>query len=428
MPEHFAAADSAVGLTRRSLLKVGGVAAAAASLPAPARALSGPRIAVVGAGAFGGWTAWWLARRGARVSLFDSWGPGNSRSSSGGETRVIRGMYGADRIYTEWVVRSFALWREAARSWGAELYHPTGALWMFRGDDAYARAAIPVMAEFGLAVESFAPAEAAKRWPQIDFKGVSHLHYEPEAGYLLARNACRLVAEAVVREGGSYQQSDVRPGPIVDGKMSALRLHDGGSAEFDAVIFACGPWLGELFPELLGPHLAPTRQEVFYFGTPAGDTRFEEGNLPVWIDFGERIHYGIPGNQLRGFKIADDTHGDRIDPTSFDRLPRPETLERIRGFVAERFPALARAPLVETRVCQYTNTADGHYLIDRHPAASNVWLVGGGSGHGYKNGPALGEKLAGWVLGDGEPPARFRLAGRGEAEGGGKSQLRSSSG
>ena len=415
-----------LSLTRRALIGGGTVLAAAAAVPAPARAAAAPRVAVVGAGAFGGWTALWLQRRGARVSLFDSWGPGHSRSSSGGETRVIRGMYGADRIYTEWVVRSFALWREAAESWKAELYHPTGALWMFRGDDAYARAAKEVMAENGLLVESPNLETAAKRWPQIDFQGVAQVHYEPQAGYLLARNACRYVAEALVAEGGEYRQVAVKPGKIEGGRMRSLHLQSGETAEFDAIVFACGPWLGGLFPELVGPHLAPTRQEVFYFGTPATDPRYEEGSMPVWVDFGERIFYGIPGNQLRGFKIADDSHGDRIDPTSFDRLPRPEAVERARAFLGERFPGLRGAPLVETRVCQYTNTADGHYLIDRHPEAPNVWLLGGGSGHGYKLGPALGEKVAGWVLGDGTPPDRFRLGPRGSALEGGKSQLRSS--
>lgn len=424
-------------ITRRLLLA--GAAAAAAPLPAAAsaepapkpaaaRPLGGARVAVIGAGAFGGWTALWLARRGAKVSLYDTWGPGHARASSGGETRVIRGMYGADRIYTEWVVRSFALWREAAQSWGSELYHPAGALWMFHGDDAYARSAKPVMAENGLAVETLDPRAARKRWPQIDFAGIQNVHYEPEAGYLLARQACREVAAAFVREGGTYRQGEVWPGAIENGRMRHLEIGDGSRAEFDHLVFACGPWLGDLFPEVAQPHLAVTRQEVFFFGTPAGDPRYEEGRMPIFIDFGERIFYGIPGNQHRGLKIADDSHGDKIDPTVLERLPRPEALARARAFLAARFPGMSNAPLVETRVCQYTNTADGHYLIDKHPEARNVWLVGGGSGHAFKLGPAAGEKIAGWVLGDGEPPARFRLGNRGTVDTGGKSQLRGGEG
>lgn len=431
---HDAVSSAAARMTRRALLAAGSAATAAAALPlgaqptpspAPRGAGSGPRVAVIGAGAFGGWTALWLARRGARVSLFDTWGPGHARSSSGGETRVIRGMYGADSVYTEWVVRSFALWREAATSWNADLYHPAGALWMFRGDDAYARAAKPVMAASGLTVETFDPRAAKKRWPQIDFAGVEHVHFEPEAGYLLAREACRRVVDALVREGGSYRQGEVWPGAIENGRMQSLEIGDGTRAEFDSLVFACGPWLPKMFPDIAAPHLAVTRQEVFFFGTPAGDPRYEEGRLPIFIDFGERIFYGIPGNQHRGLKIADDSHGEVIDPTELERLPRPDALARARAFLASRFPGMSNAPVVENRVCQYTNTADGHYLIDRHPEAQNVWLVGGGSGHAFKLGPAAGEKIAGWVLGDGKPPERFRLGDRGKVDQGGESQLRS---
>lgn len=409
-------------LTRRSILLGGAGAAAVLAQGARATTWSGkrPRVAVIGAGAFGGWTALSLLRRGVQTTLFDAWGPGNSRSSSGGETRVIRGMYGADRIYTEWVVRSFALWQAAEELWRAQVYHSTGALWMFRGDDAYARAAQPLMTELGLTVERPSLREAQKRWPQIDFSGVAHLHFEPQAGYLLAREACRRVAETFVAEGGVLRQEQVLPGAVKSGRMNEI-VTNGGPETFDFLVFACGPWLGKLFPAL-AEMLAPTRQEVFFFGPPAGNQGFAESRLPIWIDFGERIFYGIPGNQHRGFKIADDSHGDLIDPTSFDRLPRPEALERARAFIGRRFPALAGAPLLETRVCQYTNTADGHFLIDRHPEAENVWLVGGGSGHGFKLGPALGEQVAGWVLREGSPPERFHV--RGPARSGGASQLR----
>ena len=179
------------------------------------------------------------------------------------------------------------------------------------------------------------------------------------------------------------------------------------SLEADVYVFACGPWLGKLFPDVLGSASA-TRQEVFFFGTPAGD-RASARTLPVWIDFGERIFYGIPGNDHRGFKVADDTRGEPFDPTSGERTPTPEALARRAAPLAGRFPALAGAPLLESRVCQYENSPDGHLLIDRHPGRRNVWLVGGGSGHGFKLGPAVGEHAAALVLGEAEPLPLFRL-------------------
>ena len=412
-------------ITRRRLLQGAALAGAAAAWPRARRAAARrPRSVVVGAGAFGGWTARWLRRRGADVTLLDAWGPGNSRASSGGETRVIRGMYGADRSYSEWVVRSFAIWAESARAWGADLYHPTGALWLFRGDDAYARAAAPILSDLGLPAGPLELAETARRFPQVDLRGVRHVWFEERAGYLEARAACQRVAATLIAEGGAYRRAEVRPGPIAGGRMAAARLGDGTTIAADVFVFACGPWLGGVFPDVVGGGIRPTRQEVFYFGTPAGDSRFSEGAMPVWIDFGERVFYGIPGNLERGFKVADDTHGDQVDPSTLERTPSAAALERARALLAERFPALAAAPLLESRVCQYENTPDGHYLIDRHPAAANVWLVGGGSGHGFKLGPALGEAVAGWVLDGGAPPERFGVARLGEAREE-ESQLRS---
>jgi len=163
---------------------------------------------------------------------------------------------------------------------------------------------------------------------------------------------------------------------------------------------------------VIGDRVRPTRQEVFFFGTPPGDTRFTEGALPVWADHGAGFIYGIPGNEWRGFKIADDTRGPPFDPTDGERIPTPETLRAARDYLALRFPGLKNAPLVESRVCQYENSPDEHFIIDRHPAAANAWLVGGGSGHGFKHGPAVGELVAGLVL-DANPPAlppEFRLA------------------
>jgi glycine/D-amino acid oxidase-like deaminating enzyme len=371
------------------------------------------KVVVMGAGAFGGWTALWLRRAGAEVTLLDAWGPGHSRSSSGGDSRVIRGMYGPDRLYTEWVVRSFALWKEAEAAWGERLYHRTGALWMFQEDDGYADASIPLLRDAGLEVETLAPAAAARRFPQVDFDGVESVYFEPEAGYLTARRACQAVAAAFTEEGGVYRTAEARPGPLAGGALERLEVAGGSALDFitaDLYVFACGPWLGRLFPDVIGEQgVRPTRQEVFYFGTPPGDLRYQEEGMPVWIDFGERIFYGIPGNEQRGFKVADDTRGAPIDPTTAERTVTPAELERARGALARRFPALAGAPLLGAEVCQYENSPDGHFLLDRHPRAGNVWILGGGSGHGFKLGPALGEAAARLILDDGTPPAAFGL-------------------
>jgi sarcosine oxidase len=383
-----------------------------AALPLAARALvapSAPRIAVIGAGAFGGWTALHLRRLGAHVELIDSWGPGNARSSSGGESRVIRAIYGQDRPYVEMVKRAYELWEDLDASTDQTLYVETGALWMHRGDDAYVRSSLPILKDLGFIVDKLTVEEAARRYPQIDFRGVQSVYFERRAGALSARRACITVRDAFQKAGGSYRTAYVEPGPIANGSLSALRLGDGSRVEADAYVFACGPWLGRLFPEVLGDKIHPSRQEVFYFGAPRGSERYLPGHLPVWIDFGERIIYGLPDIDGRGFKVADDTRGEPIDPTSTDRTPSPEAIARARQLLAERFPELAKAPLLESRVCQYENSPDGHLIIDRHPQAANVWFAGGGSGHGFKLSPAVGEIAAKRILAGKEVPALFRL-------------------
>ena len=356
-------------------------------------------VAVVGAGAFGGWTALSLLRAGHRVTLVDAWGAGNSRASSGGETRVIRAVYNGSRDYSRMAARALVLWRQAEQQWKRPVYVRTGAVWMAAPDDSYVRKSIEPMKAVGLTVQEMSPAEAARRFPQMGFRDVRTVFFEPEAGMLTARLACELVRETFVREGGTYQQGLVRPPSASGARLTRIDLGNGSTIAADRYVFACGPWMGRLFPDVVGRRIVATRQEVFFFGTPAGDPRYDAPGQPVWVHLGQRLMYGLPSWERRGLKIADDTAGPEVDPTSVDRVPSPDALSRARAMIAERFPGMAGAPIVETRVCQYEASTDGNYLIDRHPGLENVWLIGGGSGHGFKMGPAIGEHVAALVDG-----------------------------
>jgi sarcosine oxidase len=368
-------------------------------------------VAVIGAGAFGGWTALNLLRRGARVTLLDAWGPGNSRSSSGGETRIIRGTYGPSQPYTKMAAHALRLWKEHETRWARGLLHRAGVLWMATSiDDQFERGSLPLLREAGIAYEELSGREVGSRWPQINVEDVRWAIYEPDGGFLSARVACQAVVEGFVAEGGEYRQVAVVPHDLETGIRDGLMLSDGSKLIADQYVFACGPWLGELFPEAIGKRIRPTKQDVFFFGTPVGDDRFSEARLPVWADHRDRFVYGIPASDGRGFKIADDTRGPEFDPTSGERVASGEGIRMARDYVAFRFPAMKDAPLLETRVCQYENSPDNHLIIDRHPVADNVWLVGGGSGHGFKHGPALGEMLAGWVMEGQDPDPLFKLS------------------
>lgn len=377
---------------------------------AKVQSVRGKSFVVVGAGAFGGWTALYLQRQGARVTLIDAWGAGNARASSGGETRVIRSVYGPDRIYLELVKRAFVLWQENQQRWQAPLYYRTGALWLCSHDDAYVRQSLPIAQELGIHIDALELTDAAKRYRQINFDGVQQVYFEPEAGFLLARRACQVVCEQFVREGGIFVESAARPGHFEQARLANVQLAGGDAVAADFFVFACGPWLGSMFPSILGEYIRPSRQEVFYFGTPLGSGDFAAGRLPVWIELGKRIFYGIPAADGRGFKVADDTRGAAFEPTSGDRTPTEAGCAVARRLLAQRFPILRDAPLLEARVCQYENSPDGHLIIDRHPEAGNVWLMGGGSGHGFKLGPALGEWMAGVVSGELPAQPAFSLA------------------
>jgi len=382
---------------------------------------SKPHIAVIGAGAFGGWTALHLLERGASVTLLDAWGPGNSRASSGGETRVMRGTYGPDQPYTEMAARALKLWTKYERRWKRQFLHRTGVLWMASGrnnDDAFERGSLKALRAAKIKFQELSTAQMTKRWPQINFEGIQWGIFEPECGYLDARASCQAVVEAFVssggklgeKSGGKYRQLAALADGLENGPLRSIPLSDGSRLKADCYVFACGPWLGKLFPQAVGGLIQATKQDVFFFGTPAGDDRFSDAHLPVWADHRGRFRYGIPGSDRRGFKIADDTRGPAFDPTNGERAISPETLRDIREYVGFRFPALKDAPLVETRVCQYEQTPDSHFIIDRHPEMENVWIVGGGSGHGFKHGPAIGEMMAELILEDREPDAFWRLA------------------
>jgi len=405
----------ATNSSRRTFLKTSAIAGAAylASSPTLAGSLK-TSVIVVGAGAFGGWSALQLLRSGAKVTLLDAWGPGNSRASSGGETRVIRATYGPVGIYTRMVARALQMWQENEQRWNLKLFFKSGALRMAGADDSYERAALPLLKEAGVRYEKLSTADCAKRWPQMNFEGVSWSILEPDSGYLAARRGCEAVLNAFLKEGGQYRQAQVTPGPVTSHRMQGISISSGETLTADNYVFACGPWLGKVLP-YLAPVITPTRQEVFFFGTAAGDLRFTDTQLPVWIDGSgqpvgsDHLFYGIPGNHWRGFKMADDARGPVIDPTTMERRISDEGLTAARAYLRLRFPAMAGAPLVESRVCQYENSTDHDFILDRHPEAENTWIVGGGSGHGFKHGPAMGEMVSNAVLGLKTPPSEMSL-------------------
>src|SRR5258705_180905 len=367
-------------------------------------------VVVIGAGVFGAWTAWHLGQRGKRVLLVDAYGPANARASSAGESRIIRMGYGADELYTRWSQKSLMQWKEFFAATRQNLFHETGVLWLAGKEDTRLRETADTLRRCGVPFEEFSRAELDRRYPQIGLDGITKSLLEPKSGVLMARRAVAAVVEDAARCGAEYWVAQVAE-PHGAGSIKAVVSSSGERIEAGAFVFACGAWLGKVFPEILGSRTFPSRQEVFFFGVPAGDARYAPPALPTWL-FQEDEIYGMPDLESRGLKIAVDRHGERVDPDTRSRLASTAGAEEARHFVEQRFPALRGAPIVETRVCQYENTWNGDFLIDRHPEIEKVWLVGGGSGHGFKHGPVVGEYVAGRIFGGVTEVPRFSLASK----------------
>ena len=405
-------------MTRRSAIKAG-AAAAAAAVDAPSVAASRPPdTIVVGAGVFGACTARSLQRAGRKVLLIDAWGPAHARASSGGESRLTRGSYGADEVYTRMAWDSLAEWRALSARAGLPLFHKAGVLFFFPRAEDYVRRTVEVHRRLKLPTQLLERREMRRRFPMIDFDGVELGLWEPEFGALMARRAVQTIVAEFVAAGGEYRRASVEPPQGGEGALQRVTLQDGGRLSAARYVFACGPWLPKLFPDLLGRRIFPTRQEIFFFRPKAGDGRFGPGSLPGWADFNAGdIYYGVPDLEGRGFKIAHDRHGPPMDPDQGDRTPSPASLAEVRSYMERRFPALRGAPLDEARVCQYENSANGDLLIDFHPRRPNVLLVGAGSGHGFKHGPAVGAYAAKLIMGTlAAPEPRFSLASKGERQ------------
>lgn len=368
-------------------------------------------VAVIGAGVFGAWIALRLTDQDARVTLIEAFGAANGRASSADHSRVIRAGYGGDAIYSQWATGSRRDWDWLANTTGRTLVTTTGALFLGEPGNAYVRDTCSTLTGLGLAAEWLSPSELAARFPQIDGAGLGPVVLERDAGVIRARASLReLVTVATARSNLSYRTDRIRP-PDEHASHCVVQTMDDSRIEADAFVFACGPWLPQLFPQAVGTRIRATRQEVLYFGVPPGDRRYSIDTLPVWIDFAAGL-YGVPDLDGHGFKVGIDRHGPPIDPDTADRIVSAECVETTRAWLARRFPGLAAAPLVDSRVCQYENTSSGDFIIDRHPAWSKVWIAGGGSGHGFKHGPAVGRYVADLIAGRVTPEPRFALANK----------------
>lgn len=368
-------------------------------------------VAVIGAGAMGGWAALYLQEAGVSTLLVDAWGAGNHLSSSGGESRILRTAYGPLGLYTRWAWAARQEWMRRQQDWGVPLFSSCGMLWIGKAGHPDIEASRGHLAALKIPFEILSASQAAERFPLLRMAEDEQALLEPLCGALQARRACERVLRAFLDAGGAYETALVGPPRSGDGRgVAQVNLIDGRRIEAERFLFACGPWLPGLFPELLGPHIRISRQEVIFFDQPSDGNLLSKGDLPAWYDFTWQGFYGIPPLQGKGLKLASDLDGPPFDPTGGDRTLTQQTLSEARQYLGRRLPNCRDLPLIEFRVCQYERTPDRHLILDRHPDYENVFLAGGGSGHGFKLGPVAGRIAANLTIGnEDQAPYEVRL-------------------
>jgi sarcosine oxidase len=395
-----------LGLAAGASLAAPAKAQVAARPGAPAISRNLPDVAIVGAGAFGAFTALNLRERGAKVTLIDQFAPGNPRSASGGETRNIRGSYGDREIYTRWAHEAWKLWQDRETEFGRKLIYKNTSVRALR--PAMMDAQIPIFKKLGLPFEELTGEETMRRWPQYKFQPEERVFWEKESGSVKARESLIAAQEVFMQKGGQYMVGKAAPGAISGSKMAGFTV-DGAPMSAGVTVFACGPWLGLTVP-FLRNYFRAARGEMWWIGSKSGDERYRWENAPNITD---TIVY-TSADSGGGYKIA--ARGPRIevpDPDTIDRTPTEALRAGVMEYVALRLPGLVGQPVIQTSVCQDAGTASGHFLIDTHPDASNVWLAGGGSGHGFKMAPKLGTYIADCVMGKPQPQEEskfFKLA------------------
>jgi sarcosine oxidase len=340
-------------------------------------------------------TAYYAARRGLRVCGFDRFRPPHEMGSSHGSSRIIREAYAEDPLYVPLLQRAYVLWEELAERCGTHLLTPCGGLMLGAPDSELVEGAVLSARDHGLDCPVLSAADVVERWPGT---------FAPPPGTVgvLDARAGVLRPEACIEaflNGARAAGAGLRLGAEVSGWQAGsggvrVELADGDTVEADQVLLAAGPWISKLAPEL-EPHLQVARQVMHWFEVDGDDparVSAERWPLFVWEHESPRILYGFP-DEGHGLKVAIHHDGEVTSVDRVDREVRDTEIEHVRKLLDRLFPGVA-GRAVRSAVCMYTNTRDGHFIVDRHPSHPNVLLASPCSGHGFKFAAALGEALA----------------------------------
>lgn len=350
-------------------------------------------VIVVGCGAFGAAAAWRLARGGKRVLALDRWAGPHGFGSSHGHTRMTRTAYYERPEYVPMLLRAHELWRELEAGTGQSLLHLCGGLYLGSEDSELLTGAAGAARLHGLEHRLLSGAELAGRFPQFKvpagWVGLS----ETLAGYLLVENCVGALIDAALSAGATLRTGGAVSSIAEHAGYVEVRLDTGEVCRAAQVVVCAGAWISKLLPEV---RVVPTRQVLAWFW-PSDPGPFR--STPVWaFDIGRgHLLYGFPMRADRpGVKAAIHAPAGVTDPDAVDRVIGAGDIEPIRAQLREHVPLAAEGPLLHATTCLYENSRDGHFLVGA--LTDHIFVAGGGSGHGFKFAPVIGEILGDLVM------------------------------
>ena len=353
------------------------------------------RVIVIGGGIMGLASAWALQRKGHAVTLYEQGPLPNPLASSFDQHRLIRFTYGAMIGYARMVHDAYAAWQRLWDDLGRSHYHATGTLVVAREDDGWVERSFAALAAMELRAERWTAADLAARLPFLRFEGARFALFTPTGGVLFAERILRALADHLATRGVAlHPHRAVRE---IDPVRAAIGLADGAGDRADALVVAAGPWSPDLLPALAG-RVTPSRQLAVYLAPPA-ERQAGWQRAPMVLDQIEAAaggFYAVPPLAGTDLKVGDHGFSLRGHPDR-ERAPTAAETAPILAMAAQRLVDFERYRVLTAKTCFYSVSDGERFIVERQ---DNAWILAGFSGHGFKFGALLGERVAAALTGE----------------------------
>lgn len=364
-------------------------------------------VIVIGVGGMGSAAAYHLASRGIDTLGIERFDIPHSMGSSHGITRIIRRGQYENPEYVPLAERSYELWRELEAITDRDLLHVIGGVDAGPPEGEVFPNSRESCREHNIEHEILSGREVNERFPGYEIPADHKAVYQPESGFLVPEQ-CIIAHVEAAQERGAEIHARERVLEVSTDHGSDVRVEtDHDTYRADQVIVTAGAWAREFAPEL-ADKLVPVRQVLAWL-QPSDPSLFDPASFPIFIHETEtERYYGFPRFDVPGFKFARFNHfAEEVDPDEMPREPRKEDEDMLRAYARRYFPEGA-GPTMQLSTCLFTNTPDGHFILDTAPGQPKVTLGAGFSGHGFKFASAIGEILADLAL-DGETDHNIEL-------------------